>query len=155
MAVTFCAKCDFVLDLRMCETMDCLPEMQPSVSVDSMMGLVYIAGYIIGKDENGDDADDSHFYYNKYGSFTHNLNRGGLHLQGDTVSQWVVYGYMMFNEVVNDYRNHCVEFSLIFDLYDLQIQNSYLLGFADILSIITALCFLRKLPENLDKIFKT
>ena len=27
------------------------------------MGLVYIAGYIVGKDENGDDADDSHFYY--------------------------------------------------------------------------------------------
>ena len=67
------------------------------------MGLVYIAGYIIGKDENGDNADDSHFYCSKYGSFSRNLNRGGMHLPGDKVCQWVVYGYIMFNEVVNDY----------------------------------------------------
>ena len=67
------------------------------------MGLVYIAGYIVGKDENGNDADDSHFYYNKYGSFTDNLNRGRLRLPGDKVCQWVIYDYIMFNEVVN----HC------------------------------------------------
>ena len=58
-----CAKRDFGLD-EMCEIIDCLPEIKPSVSVDSMMGLVYIAGYTVGKDENGDNADDSHFYYN-------------------------------------------------------------------------------------------
>ena len=134
MAVTFCAKCDFVL-VRMCEIMDCLPEMQPSVSVDSMMGLVYIAGYIIGKDENGDGADDSHFYCSKYGSFYRNLNRGGIHLPGDTVCQWVVYGYIMFNEVVNDYCRKllCRIFSNISDLYNRQIKNTYLPGFANIL----------------------
>ena len=119
----------------MCEIMDCLPEMQPSVSVGSMMGLVYIEGYIIGKDENGDDADDSYYYYNKYGFFTHNLNSIGIHLPGDTVCQWVVYGYIMSNEVVNDYckKLWCRIFSNIFDLYDLQIKNTYLPEFANIL----------------------
>ena len=39
-----CSKFAFVLDERMCEIIDCLPQMQPSVSVGSMMGLVYIAG---------------------------------------------------------------------------------------------------------------
>ena len=34
-----CAKCNFVLDERMCEFMDCIPEMQPSVSVNNRIGL--------------------------------------------------------------------------------------------------------------------
>ena len=138
------------LDESMCEIMDCLPEMQPSVSLDSKMGLVYIAGYIVGKDENGDDADDSHFYYDKYGSFTDNLNRGGLHLSGDTVCQWVVYGYIMFNEVVN----HCVEFSPTFLIC--MTSNLKTLIYQDLptyFSTIIAVCFLRKSPKNLDKKF--
>ena len=130
-----CAKCDFVLDERMCEIMDCLPEMQPSISVDSMMGLVYIAGYIVGKGEIGNDADDSHFYYNKYGSFTDNLNRGGLHLPGDTVCQWVVYDYIMFSEVVNlcCRKSLCRILSNLSDLYDLLIKDIYLPILANIL----------------------
>ena len=99
------------------------------------MGLVYIAGYTVKKDENGDDADDSHFYYNKCGSFTDNLNRGGLHLLGDSVCQWVVYSHIMFNEVVNHCcrKSSCRILHNISDLYNLQIKDTYLPRFANIL----------------------
>ena len=101
------------------------------------MGLVYIAGYIVGKlkAENDDDADNSHFNYNKYGFFTDNLNRDGLHLPGDTVCEWVVYSYIMFNEVVNYCcrKSLCRILSIISDLYDLQIKDTYFPRFANIL----------------------
>ena len=46
----------------MCDIMDCLPDMQASISKDSMMGLVYIAGYVTAKDKSDCDTEDSHFY---------------------------------------------------------------------------------------------
>ena len=65
-----CEKCCFVLNEKMCNIMDCLPDMQASISKDSMMGLVYIAGYVTAEDKSDCDTEDSHFYYDKYGSFT-------------------------------------------------------------------------------------
>ena len=47
-----CEKCCFVLNEKMCDIMDCLPDMQASISKDSMMGLVDIAGYVTAKDES-------------------------------------------------------------------------------------------------------
>ena len=130
--------------------------MLPSVLVDSMMGLVYTAGYIVGKDENGNDADDSHFYYNKYGSFTDNLNRGSVRLSGDAVCHWVINGYIMFNEVVN----HCCRKLLrrillnISELYVFQIKHTYLQKFANILFNCYCSLYIPKCTsKNLDKKF--
>ena len=63
------------------------------------MALVYIAGYIVRKDT---EIDDSHEYYEKYGSFTDNLNRGGLSLPGDSACQWTFFSYIMF-KIVTDH----------------------------------------------------
>ena len=73
----------------MCDILDCLPEMQASVFADLIAALVYIAGYLTAKNKNK-DLDDSHFYHEKYGGFTENLNWGGLHILRDFVCQWVV-----------------------------------------------------------------
>ena len=54
---------------------------------------MYIAGYVIAKNKSDCDTEDSHFYY-KYGFFKENLNRGGLHVLGDSVCQWVIYSYI-------------------------------------------------------------
>ena len=61
----YCDKCFFKLTEQMCDIMDFLPEMQFSIGEDSMMGLVYIAGFIIAKDKEQINEDDSHFYYEK------------------------------------------------------------------------------------------
>ena len=131
----FCEKCSFTLSERMCDILDCLPEMQASISADSMMALVYIAGFLISKDKEEANGGDSYFYYEKYGGFTADLNRGGLHIPGDFVCQWVIYGYVMFHEVVH----HCCRKSLchilttISELYDLNINKSYPPRLANIL----------------------
>ena len=47
----YCDKCSFKLIEQMCDIMDFLPKMQSSISEDSIMGLVYIAGFLIAKDK--------------------------------------------------------------------------------------------------------
>jgi len=123
-----CEKCLFVLNEEMCCIMDNLPDMQASLSEDTLMGLVYIGGYIIGKEKDDDcDADDSHFYYDKYGSFTNNLNRGGLHIPGDSICQWIIYSYIMFHKVVNNCcrKSLCRVMLCISEQYELSIRSSY------------------------------
>ena len=46
---------------------------------------MYIAGYVIAKNKSDSDTEDGHFSYDNYGSFTENLNGGGLHVSGDFV----------------------------------------------------------------------
>ena len=72
-----------------------------------MMGLVYIARYLVAK-EGQIHQDDSYFYYDKYGGFTADLNCSGLHIPGDSVRQWIIYSYVIFHEVVQ----HCCRKSL-------------------------------------------
>ena len=69
-----CQKCFFTLMEKMCDMLDCLPEMQASVSEDSIAALVYIPGYLTAKSKSK-DLDDNHFYYEKYNGFTKDLNR--------------------------------------------------------------------------------
>ena len=131
----YCDKCSFKLTKQMRDIMDFLPEMQSSISKDSMMGLVYIAGFLIAKDKEQINEDDSHFYYEKYGSFTVDLNCGSLHISGDSVCKWVIYSYVMFHEIAH----HCCRKSLcnvlliIAELYDLSISDCYPPRLANIL----------------------
>ena len=45
--------------------------------------------------------DDSQEYYKKYGSFTDNLNRGGLSIPGDSACQWTIFSYIIFKVVAD------------------------------------------------------
>ena len=64
----YCDKCAFKLTEQVCDVMDFLLEMQSSISEDSMMDLVYIAGFLIAKNKEQINEDGSHFYYEKYGT---------------------------------------------------------------------------------------
>ena len=77
------SKCGFLLSEDMCAILDNLPELESGLSMDTIMTLVYIAGYVVRN-------DDPHTY-GKYGSFTNEMNRGGLTIPGDSASQWVIY----------------------------------------------------------------
>ena len=99
----------------------------PKLECYGTAGLVYIAGFLIAKDKEQINEDDSHFYYDKYGSFTADLNRGILHIPGDSVCQWVINNYVIFHEIAH----HCCRKSLcnvlliIAELYDLSISDCY------------------------------
>ena len=128
-------KCSFKLTEQICDIMDFLPEMQSNISEDSMLDLVYIASFLIAKDKEQINEDYSHFDYEKYGSFTADLNRGSVHIPGDSVYQWVIYSYVMFHEI----SHHCCRKSLcnvlliIAELYDLSISDCYPPRLANIL----------------------
>ena len=61
------------------------------------MALVYTAGYATRKDNP--DVDNTTLYYQKFGSFLKNIDRGGLEIPTDTYCQWTVLCYIMFYSV--------------------------------------------------------
>ena len=92
-----CDKCLYVLDSEKCDVFDALVHLENSVSTDVKMALVYIAGYVTRKDDP--NIDDTQYYYQKFGSFLKNLDRGGLNVPTDTYCQWTVLCYIMFHSV--------------------------------------------------------
>lgn len=93
-----CSKCGFLLTEEMCEVFHNLTQLEETLDVNTKMALVYIAGYIV---RNDNEIDDSHEYYEKYGSFTDNLNRGGLSIPGDSACQWTFFSYIIFKIVAD------------------------------------------------------
>ena len=109
----------------MCTILDNLPELESSLSVDTIMALVYIAGYVVRNDD--DAVDDTHFYFEKYGSFTNEMNRGGLTIPGDSACQLVIYSYVMFHQVV-DYSSRtylCNVLMVVSELYKFNMNRSH------------------------------
>ena len=73
-----------MLSLSDIKFLDDLPEIEPSVSVGEMESLVYISGYSSRKDLN---MNATYMYFEKYGSYTQQLDYGGLNISCDTVYQ--------------------------------------------------------------------
>ena len=59
---------------------------------------MYIYVYIAGYAERKDDNCDSCFYTSDYGNYLHELSREGLKISGDTISQFVISGYIIFDQ---------------------------------------------------------
>ena len=93
-----CARCGFLLTEEMCEIFHDLAKLEETLDMDTKMALIYSAGYIIRKDI---ESDGSQEYYKKYGSFTDNLNRGGLSIPGDSACQWTIFSYIFFTVVAD------------------------------------------------------
>ena len=70
-----CDNCERKLTNDECELLDNLPSLEESVTTPTKMALIYIAGYLEKKMPS--DEDDTHSYYECYGTFLDNLSRGG------------------------------------------------------------------------------
>ena len=44
-------------------------------------------------------------YYEKYGAYTQNLNRGGLKIPEDSICQWSIFSYIMFEFRLQEISN--------------------------------------------------
>ena len=93
-----CAMCNYKLTLPDIDFFDALPQKESSVSAEDMESLVYISGYIVRKDVDL-DLNATYTYYEKHGSFTQKLIRGGLQIPHDMACQWCVFCYLMFARV--------------------------------------------------------
>ena len=96
-----CADCAYVLCAEASDIFDQLPSHEDSISHDAKSNLVHIAGYVTRKLVNELPADDTYYYFEKHGDFTASLDRGRLNTPGDTVCQWTIFGYIMFESVKN------------------------------------------------------
>ena len=64
-----CTSCDYKLCEESSEIFDNLENLEPSLSNEIKMALVYIAKYI-SKNDNQPSECETHFYYEKYGKYT-------------------------------------------------------------------------------------
>ena len=104
-----CNNCKYTLDQESSEAVDNLPVLVTSVHADVMQSLVYIAGYITRKDNKSSGEEDTFLYFERYGSYTRALNRGGLSIPGDSACQWTIFCYIIFNLI----KDHVCRVSLI------------------------------------------
>ena len=120
------------LDQESSEAVDNLPVLVTSVHADVMQSLVYIAGYITRKDNKPSGEDDTFFYFERYGSYTRALNRGGLSIPGDSACQWTIFCYIIFNSI----KDHVCRVSLIdifqkisdFCMFNIEKHHSHILA---------------------------
>ena len=143
-----CGKCDYVLDEHSSEIFDNLPELEDEIPEHVKLSLVYIAGYTVRKQEPlAVESEDTSFYYERYGSYTDALNRGGLSIPGDSACQWVFLSYALFDVL----KEHVCQFSLtevllaVSDFYKLHRNRKQCRCLANI--FLKNLC-LRKTPQS-------
>ena len=111
-----CANCGYLLDECASEIFDNLNELESSLSEDIKSKhkiCFYIPGYVARHDkqyftENFEDGETK-FYYETYGKYTQELNRGGLNIPPDRICQWSIFCYILFNVVKKmSAENQCV-----------------------------------------------
>ncbi|XP_066912747.1 uncharacterized protein [Clytia hemisphaerica] len=96
-----CDKCFFALDRDGISLLNQLEEEEMSIPVETKMSFIYMAGYVARKDEMSEQElfDATMFYAQKYGKYLHELDRGGLKIPTDTICQWTMFSYIMFNYI--------------------------------------------------------
>ena len=70
-----CNMCTYRLSEEQCELVDNLSEEENKLADDEKIFLIYITGYITRKDL--ETPEDTFFYYEKYCSYTKQLDKGG------------------------------------------------------------------------------
>ena len=118
-----CTLCNFKLSEEMLEIIDNLPVEENVIPDDEKLSLVYIAGYVSRKDDDG--IEETYFYYEKYGSYSHTLDRGGLKKPNDSICQWVFFSYVIFNSVKTQVCRKSLSgiFDYIASSYSLKIED--------------------------------
>ena len=121
-----CEICHRELTTEECDVIDNLEELEQSLSDDVIMGIVYIAGYV-GRKFEIPCNECTTFYYDKYGSYLDNLNRGGLHIPHDGVVQWSLFSFCVFNTFSKDICRKLVvkTFMYIAEKYDFCINERH------------------------------
>lgn len=97
-----CADCNYSMDEAAFTVFDTLPELEEHVEEEMKLNLFHIAGFVIRKIDIEDQNEDTYYYREKYGTYTESLNRGGLVFPRDTVCQWAVFCFIIFEVIKNN-----------------------------------------------------
>ena len=129
-----CDVCERPLNERETEIMDNLVELEESIPRETMLSLIYIAGYI-ERNKDDEEMEDTTDYYQRYPEYFDALNRGSLKIPKDHCAQWVAFSYIFFTQLVDRPSEVCLsflvkQFSFIAEKYGLDIcgQQCRMLG---------------------------
>ena len=73
-----------------------LTDLEKSVHNDTLISLIYIAGYIQKCDKT---VEDTTFYYTQSADFFEALNRGGLQIPNNNLVQWTIFCLILFEQL--------------------------------------------------------
>ena len=96
------AQCSYTLDEEGTEVFDHLIQLEYSLTIETKMAIVYIAGYVTRKDKDFSETDTMEvptFYYKKHGSYTDELDRGQLNISIDCTCQGTFLSYIIFYSI--------------------------------------------------------
>ena len=82
-----CSNCSYLLDDKASDVFDNLVDLEDKILLETKMSLFHIAGYVTRHDDALGETellDSTMFYYEKYGSYTKDLDRGGLKIPTDS-----------------------------------------------------------------------
>lgn len=145
-----CDKCGFVWPEEVCELINNLPDLECSIKDEVKQSLVYIAGYVTRKDAVCDEEEDADTfnYFEKFGSFTSHLDRGGLKKANDFTCQWTIFSYIVFQSIANYVCRKSLSNALyrISEMFDFHVKEHH----CHILSNIffNNLCKLSNMPSH-------
>ena len=96
-----CENCDYKLNDNGLMAFEMIGELEDSLKDAEKQSLVYIAGYVTRRDECNMEEDTFH-YFNTYGKFQQEIDRGRLNKSNDRAAQWTLMCYSMFGVVRED-----------------------------------------------------
>ena len=122
-----CKSCGYLLDDEASEVFQNLPQLEGAVPKDVKMSLVYIAGYIVRKDIHSDECDDTKNYVHTYGDYLNEMNRGCLCIPSDNICQWVMFSYILFDEIADKVcrKSLCNALMFISEYYSVNVEKHH------------------------------
>ena len=94
-----CTSYDYKLCDEGSEIFDNLENLEPDLSNEIKMALVYKAGYI-KRNDNQPSACENNFYYEKYEKYTNLIDRGKQKVPSDHTCQWLFFCFILFHTKV-------------------------------------------------------
>ena len=97
---------------------------EKNLSKDTISSLVHFAGYV---QKVTSEIDDTTHCYEDYGDFINVLNRGGLTISSESCAQWIIFCYILFTQLTDDFCQLFLtkQFESIAMKYTLQIQQKH------------------------------
>ena len=136
-----CSSCNYNLAGDGIEIFDNLETLENSLAINTKRGLAHTAGYVTPNDTDISEEElfgVTTFYYEKFGGYTEQLDRGQLNIPTDFAIQWSFFSFIMLQCVKDSvYRSSLPK---IFS----RISKHYKFGMTSHHSRILSIVFLMK-----------
>ena len=126
----YCPHCSYTLDEKGTEIFDNLVKLEESLTLETKMSLLYIAGYVTRNNMEQSEEEllgVTTFYHQKFGSYTDKIDRGQLNIPTDTAAQWTFLSFIMFNTVKENVCRNSLSsiLMMISEYYSLGINKQH------------------------------